>query len=78
MLPVNGTNTPLACYLVVMFDGRLNFIQQVEHVMAKVSAVRASLAKRWRSKLEQNYIIVFSDYYVASIWLSIWADTLEA
>lgn len=73
---------PSIRYLGVMIDARLNFKQQVEHVSAKASAVRASLARLMPNvggpKQSRRLLLSSVVTSVLIYGISIWADALDA
>lgn len=76
-----STSQPYIRYLGVMLDARLNFKQQVEHVTAKASVVRASLARLMPNvggpKQSRRLLLSSVVTSVLTYGISIWADTLE-
>ncbi|XP_044581492.1 uncharacterized protein LOC123263037 [Cotesia glomerata] len=75
------TSQPYIRYLGVMLDARLNFKQQDEHVTAKASVVRASLARLMPnfggSKQSRRLLLSSVVTSVLTYGISIWADALE-
>lgn len=83
-LEVGGTeitSQPFIRYLGVMLDARLNFKQQVEHVSAKASVVRASLARLMPNvggpKQSRRLLLSSVVTSVLTYGISTWADALE-
>lgn len=72
---------PFIRYLGVMLDARLNFKQQVEHVSAKASVVRASLARLMPNiggpKQSRRLLLSSVVTSVLTYGISIWADALD-
>ncbi|GBP72506.1 hypothetical protein EVAR_47084_1 [Eumeta japonica] len=68
-------------YLGVMIDARLNFKQRVEHVSAKASVVRASLARLMPNvrgpKQSRRWLLLSVVTSILTYEISIWADALE-
>ncbi|GBP79827.1 Putative 115 kDa protein in type-1 retrotransposable element R1DM [Eumeta japonica] len=75
------TSQPYNRYLGVMIDARVNFKQQVEHVSAKSSAVRASLARLIPNvggpKQSKRLLLSSVVTSVLTYGISIWSDVLE-
>ena len=75
------TSQPYIRYLGVMLDARLNFKPQVEHVSAKASVVRASLARLMPNvggpKQSRRLLLSSVVTSVLTYGISIWADALE-
>nr|XP_046472552.1 uncharacterized protein LOC124214333 [Neodiprion pinetum] len=75
------TSQPYIRYLGVILDARLNLKQQVEHVTAKASVVRASLARLMLNvggpKQSRRLLLSSVVTSVLTYGISIWADTLE-
>ncbi|XP_056642856.1 uncharacterized protein LOC130450040 [Diorhabda sublineata] len=75
------TSQPYIRYLGGMLDARLNFKQQVEHVTAKASVVRANLARLMPNvggpKQSRRLLLSSVVTSVLTYGISIWADALE-
>lgn len=76
------TSQPFIRYLGVMLDARLNFKQQVEHISAKASVVRASLARLMPNiggpKQSRRLLLSSVVTSVLTYGISIWADALKS
>ena len=72
---------PYIRYLGVMLDARLNFKRQVEHVSAKASVVRTSLARLMPNvggpKQSRRLVLSSVVASVLTYGISIWADALK-
>ena len=75
------TSQPFLRYLGVMIDARLNFKQQAEHVGAKASVVRATLARLMPNiggpKQKRRALLSSVVTSVLTYGIPIWADALK-